>query len=297
MLDEHGTRGSTELARDLVLFGRESRRDYVAVPVSRDGFFFRLDGDVFVGSDAARGPWAVDACHAGPVTAVMARGAEALAADKQLTRLTVVFDRPIPMGGFRVVSTVERRGRSVVSAAIRLVDLEERVCARAATLHLATHNYAGLPTATVDSPDFREAMPGDFPVERATHDRPFFSSGIDVAYPPGERGDPGPTTVWMRTVPIVAGEAPSAFQSLCPLADCGNGISRNAEITEASCINADLTINAFRLPKSDWLASQARSFWEPSGVGLSHAMLYDEAGCVGTALQTLMVAPVGAADD
>ena len=267
------------------------------MPVDRASAFFHRDRDVFVGTDAARGPWSVDACHAGPVTAVLARAAERVVNDKQLARLTVVFDRPIPMAGFRVSATVERRGRSVASASVSLVDLADRRCAQAISLHLATHRYPGLPTATVEPLDFSHAVPGDFPVQRAAHDRPFFSSGIDVAYPPGESAGLGPTTVWMRTVPILDDEVPSAFQALCPLADCGNGISRNAEIDEASCINADLTITAFRPPQSDWLASRARSFWEPTGIGMSHAMLYDEVGCVGTALQTLMVAPVPASDD
>ena len=96
----------------------------------------------------------------------------------------------------------------------------------------------------------------------------------------------------MRTLPIVDGEAPSPFQSLCPLADCGNGISRNSTFAEATFVNPDLTIAVFRLPESEWLAASARSFWEPTGVGLSQAQLYDTKGAIGFALQTLIVKPV-----
>jgi len=120
---------------------------------------------------------------------------------------------------------------------------------------------------------------------------PFFSSGIEVAYPPGETSDPGPTSIWMRTLPIVEGEKPSPFESLCPLADCGNGISRNSTFAVASFVNPDLTITVFRLPESEWLASQAVSFWEPTGIGMSQAQLYDEKGAVGFALQMLIVKP------
>jgi hypothetical protein len=97
--------------------------------------------------------------------------------------------------------------------------------------------------------------------------------------------------MWMKTLPIVEGEIASPFQRLCTIADCGNGISRNAEFTDASFINADLTINVFRLPESEWLASQAKSFWESTGIGMSHATLFDTRGAIGVALQTLIVKP------
>ena len=142
------------------------------------------------------------------------------------------------------------------------------------------------------APDFSKASPGAFPVERAVHGLPFFSSGIEVAYPPGETSDAGPTTLWMRALPIIDGEQCSPFQRLCPLADCGNGISRNSTFAEATFVNPDLTINIFRLPASDWLASSAMSFWEPSGVGMSQAQLFDTRGPIGYALQSLIIRPL-----
>ena len=252
-------------------------------------FFHENDDGLIVGNDAARGPWDADACHAGPVTAVIARAFEGAVADKQLVRITVTFQRPIPMTGFRVAATVEREGRVATSASAALTDGEGRVCAAASSLHLATGDAAGLPTATLPAPDIREAVPGGFPIEEVAHDLPFFNSGIEVAYPPGESAGPGPKTVWMRTIPIVAGATPSPFESLCPLADCGNGISRNTGLDEAYFVNPDLTVACFRLPESDWLASSALSFWEPHGIGLSQAQLFDTRGPVGYALQTLVV--------
>jgi hypothetical protein len=95
----------------------------------------------------------------------------------------------------------------------------------------------------------------------------------------------------MRTPVIVEGEQSSPFQSSCPIADCGNGISRNSELTDNSFINTDLTVTVFRSPESDWLASRAVSFWEPTGIGMSQATLFDTRGPVGAALQTLIVRP------
>ena len=264
----------------------------MVIPENRDAAFFRIDNDWFVGNGAARGPWSADACHAGPVAAVLARALEQDEVEKQLTRLTINFHRPIPVAGFRVDTKIERNGRATTVATATLLDKDDRVCAVASSLHLAAHSYPGLPSATVPSPSFSEASSGDFIVKRALHDLPFFNSGIEVAYPPGETSDPGPTTVWMKTISIVEGESPSPFQSLCPIADCGNAISRNANFSDVSFVNADLTIVAYRLPESDWLATQAMSFWESTGIGISQATLFDEQGNLGIALQTLVVRPV-----
>jgi hypothetical protein len=259
---------------------------------AKDRAFFHLDGDLIVGNDAARGPWSADACHAGPVTGAIARAFEQLVTDKQLVRMSLTFHRPVPMDGFTTAAAIEREGRSVTTATASLVSADGRTCAVAHSLHIATVSFETLPTTSVPAPDFSEARPGAYPVERAVHDLPFFSSGIEVAYPPDETPDAGPTTLWMRTLPIIDGERCSPFQRLCPLADCGNGISRNSTFAEATFVNPDLTINVFRLPESDWLASSALSFWEPSGVGLSQAQLFDTRGAIGFALQSLIIRPL-----
>ena len=254
-----------------------------------DPAFFRDVGGLITGFDAARGPWSADACHAGPVTAVITRSLEHCVRDKQLVRITVTFQRPIPMAGFRVASSLEGAGRTGATARAVLTGGDDKVCAVAEGLFLATGSADGLPTPDLPAPDFEAAEKGEFPVQRAVHGLPFFNSGIEVAYPPGESSEPGPTTMWMRTIPIIEGEVPSPFERLCPLADCGNGISRNTEFDEASFVNPDLTVAVLRLPVSDWLASESISFWEPNGIGLSQSQLYDTQGVIGHALQTLIV--------
>ena len=259
---------------------------------SADKAFFRIDGDLVVGNDAARGPWSADACHAGPVTAVLVRALEAVLPGKQLARVTVTFHRPVPIDGFRVAASVDRDGRNGATATATLTASDGKVCAEASSLFIMTSAHGPLPTASLPGPDLSQAAQGPFPIERAVHGLPFFNSGIEVAYPPGETPEPGPTTLWMRTLPIVEGEAPSPVQSLCPLADCGNGISRNSTFAEATFVNPDLTVTVFRLPESEWLAASAHSFWEPTGIGLSQAQLYDTRGAIGFALQALVVKPV-----
>ncbi len=261
------------------------------MPKGKDQAFFHDADDWIVGNDACRGPWSADACHAGPVTGTIARAVEAAVPAKQLVRLTISFQRPIPMAGFSIAAKLERDGRAATTASADLRDRSGRICAVASSLHLATNSFAPFPTPTVPHPVFEDARKGGFPVQRPLHDLPFFGAGIEAAYPPGETSDPGTTTVWMRTLPLFGDEEPSPFQTLCPIADCGNGISRNAEFSVASFVNADLTVLAYRLPESKWLASSAISFWEPTGIGMSQATLFDKRGALGVALQTLIVRP------
>jgi len=255
--------------------------------------FFHLENEQwYIGNDPARGPWDENACHAGPVTGVIARELEQLVPDKQLFRLTVEVLKPVPMRGFQIHSEFRKQGRMVSTATATVVDRSGKIIAVASSLHAKTLKVGELPTATISKPDFDESIPGDLPIKDAKHNLPFFSAGIEIRYPPEENSHPGPTTIWMKTLPLLESELPSPFQRLCPLADCGNGISRNQEVSEANFLNPDLTIIMFRAPTSNWLASKAKSFWESSGLGMSDATLFDTDGPIGSALQTLLVHPV-----
>jgi len=257
-----------------------------------ESFFTRTDDNLFVGNGPARGPWTADACHAGPVSGLLARAAENTIVDKQMVRLTANFVRPVPIGGFRVESEVIRDGRTAALVSTTLRDQSSRICATATSTHIVTKDIGALPTHEIPPPQKDNSTPGMFALREAPHGLPFFSQSIEMEYPPGENHAPGPTTAWMRTPPLLSGENPSPFQSICPLSDCGNGISRNLELNELSFVNPDLTIALHRLPESEWLASSAVSHWQSNGIGLAHATLFDEVGAVGVALQSLVLRPL-----
>jgi acyl-CoA thioesterase len=257
-----------------------------------ESFFTRTDDDLFVGNGPARGPWTTDACHAGPVSGLLARAAENTIANKQMVRLTANFVRPVPMHGFRVETEVIRDGRTAALVSITLKDQASRICATATSSHIVTMDVGALPTHELRAPQRAGSTPGMFALREAPHGLPFFSQSIEMEYPPGEDHGPGPTTAWMRTPPLLPDETPSPFQSICPLSDCGNGISRNLELNELSFVNPDITIALHRLPESEWLASSAVSHWQSNGIGLAHATLFDELGAVGVALQSLVLRPL-----
>ncbi|SMO93387.1 Thioesterase-like superfamily protein [Ruegeria faecimaris] len=255
--------------------------------------YFRLRADgVFVGNDPARGPWSAEHCHAGPVSGLIVRAAESeIGPDKMLTRLTVDLLRPLPLSGLRVAAETTRHTRTLATTRVTVHDLDNTLCAVATTMHLARRDLGPVPNVALSSPQLADSVDGPFPIGEIRHDLPGFATYSDVLYPKGGNQGVGPKTIWMRTPPLLGDEVQSPIQALCPLADCGNGISWNAPTTEMGFMNTDLTVQVHREPVSDWLASESVCHWQPSGIGMSQSVLYDTQGPVGTALQTLVLFP------
>lgn len=255
-------------------------------------FFTSDDGEWFRPTGHCRGPWDPDACHAGPPTGLLARASERLLPEQQLVRLTVDLTRPIPHAGFSIEATVTRAGRTVSTTEMAIVDADGRRVVTARGMHVAGPHPGELPTTTYPTPSLHEARPDRFPIPEGWHALPMFSGGVEVRYPPGDSPDPGPNRIWMRTVPLLPDETPSPFQRMCPLADCGNAISRNADPVEHAFMNTDLTVLLHRPPVGEWLGMDSVSRWEPTGIGMSDSLLFDERGPVGRALQTLIIQPM-----
>lgn len=256
-----------------------------------DAFFTTADGEWFEPTAFTRGPWDPNACHAGPPTALLARASELAIPHQDLVRLTVNLVRPIPFSGFRISSEVTRPGRTVSTTKMVLFDADDREVVTAEGMHL-TASAAPLdaPTSEYLAPDLTESVVGPFPIEQPAHDQMLFSDGVEVRYPPNEPTGPGPKRIWMKTAPILADETASPFQRICPLADCGNAVSRNADPNAGyQFMNTDLTIMIHRPPEGDWFGMDSVSRWEDTGHGISDSLLFDTQGAVGRALQTLLI--------
>ena len=255
-----------------------------------DCFFTTTDDEWFQPTDHTRGPWHPDQCHAGPPTGLIARALEHLVPEQRLTRLTVNLNRPIPFDGFRITTEKVRTGRMVSTSNAILIDSNDKICVTATAMHMTqqppnpfkSHQRSPL------HPD--DAITGKFPIQKTLHGKPAFNGdGVHVKYPEGQSHHPGPTIAWMRTVPLLLTETPSPFQRICPLADCGNAFGRNADPDEVNFMNPDLTILLHRDPIGEWLGTDVSGYWEPDGIGMADAHLFDQHGSVGRALQTLLL--------
>jgi len=252
--------------------------------------FYTIDeNDWIMGNDPARGPWTADGCHGGAAAAIFARALELAVPDKQLTRLTIDLFRPVPMSGFRIETDIGRNGRMVTTIAATLINREGKRCASATGLLLRAEDLGDVPNTTMLPPDFASKVSVQFPGVKRGHDLPTFADFTEIAFPAGQPFSPGPNTMWMRTTSLIEGETMSGFQTLCPLADCGNGFSRNESGMTVSFINPDLSINFHRDPVSRWIGASFSSQWESTGRGVSLATLFDTQGPIGAAQQTLLL--------
>jgi hypothetical protein len=76
--------------------------------------FFVADGDRFIPSASARGPWSARHQHGGPPAALLARAfARQAGPDAQIARLTFDFLRPVPLAPLTVATRVVRAGAKV----------------------------------------------------------------------------------------------------------------------------------------------------------------------------------------
>ena len=222
----------------------------------------------------------------------MVRALERAVPTMRLARISVDLGRQVPMSGFTITTELVRSGRATANTRAAIADADGKARATATGVHLATAATPILEgvldnSATV-TPRLADSAPGRFPVGR-THGLRGFGDAVEIRYPPGEDETPGATTLWMRTVPLPAGEVMTPFQRICPLADCGNAFARHAEPDQVQFINTDLVVGLHRDPIGEWMGSRATSVWQPTGVGLAEALLFDDEGPVGRALQTLLV--------
>src|SRR5262245_37403355 len=255
--------------------------------------FFVADApDRFAATAHGRGPWSAEHLHAGPPSALLARGMEQLVAGDPafvLLRLTVELFAPVPVGPLDVATSTVRAGRTVRRLEGALA-AGGRVVARALGLAVRTRavelpSVKSEPLETPAPPERGE--PFEFPV---FHGRDVgYQTAVDARRVHGGFGQ-NPTTVWIRPrVPLVLGETSSPFQRVMIAADSGNGVAVVLDPTRYTFVNADLTVYLHRPPSDDWVGLESVTMPEPTGVGVSRSRLWDARGPIGWALQGLVV--------
>jgi Thioesterase-like superfamily len=248
---------------------------------------YHRDGERFVPTELARGPWDPNAQHGGAPGALLARMLEEHDAGPpaHVARMTVELLRPVPMQPIELRARTLRPGKKVqlVEASVIANDTEV-VRATALRIRVADIDFA-------DAPDDRlDPGPGQLrePFERVGALN--FGFAMDISVARGEIGVPGPAAVWFRlAVPIVAGEEPTPLMRVAAAADFGNGISGAVTWDEYVFINPDLTIYLHRLPEGPWIGLDARTWPTHEGVGIADAALYDEQGRIGRSVQALLL--------
>ncbi|MER6946054.1 thioesterase family protein [Nonomuraea sp. NPDC000554] len=248
--------------------------------------YTRLAAGRYLASEHTQGPWDPATQHMGPVTALIVHELAQTAprAGLELSRLAVDVFGPVPIGELEVRTEVIRDGKRVQCLAAT-VSSGGREQARATAWRI---REAGTPaTPALAAP----------PIPPAATDS-WLSTGFgygkatDWRFVSGTAGATGPATVWGRVLmPLVEGEEITPLERLALFADSGNGVSQVLDFATHLFVNVDLTISLFRAPAGEWVCMDAATVIGPSGRGLTRSTLFDQDGEVGTATQTLFVAP------
>lgn len=257
---------------------------------------FLPDGEAFVPTELARGPWSPNALHGGSVAALLARAAERIASPgpMQVARMSLDLLRPVPSLPLTVVSRVLRPGKKIQVAEIVLRAGEQEL-ARAVVLRIRSEAVA-LP-ADIPVPAAEAIAPPERldPVRSAWfEDRyvAYHSHATEHRVARGAWAEPGPATDWIRLrYPVVPDEVPSPLVRVAAVADFGNGISTVLPFERYTFINADLTVHLDRLPVGEWVCLDAVTLVGEGGVGMAESALYDRQGRIGRAVQSLLIEP------
>ena len=254
---------------------------------------FTRDGERFVPSAHARGPWDAGSQHGGAPAALVARAIEALEPGSAMLVARITFDylRPVPLEPLTVQAEIVRPGRrlQLAEAELRCGD-EVVVRARAVRLR---RGAVELPAAALAPRGLPCAGPADVPhtpFPGGTGEEGFHRTGMEIRWIEGSYAEVGPARAWFRFArALVDAEAGSPLAVAVAAADFGNGVSRVLEFSDHLFVNTDLTVHLHRPPDGPWVLLDARTVADPLGLGLARSELYDERGPVGLAAQTLYV--------
>ena len=224
---------------------------------------------------------------------MVCRTIESVARDHGLThigRLTANLLRPLPIAELEIEVTTDYSGRNAAHYSARLWG-EGKELARFTAL-AQRESELTLP-ADLDGHPLPQApkTPADSTSQRMPFGRRLtgYADLVENRIASGTFFQ-GRCAAWFRLRrPLVEDEAPSGYQRVAVAADSGNGISSVLDWAHFSFVNSDLTINLLRRPLGEWICVDARTLLAPNGCGLTESQLFDEAGLIGRATQSLAV--------
>jgi hypothetical protein len=259
-------------------------------PMTGAGAFYTRDGDRYAASASTVGPWDPSLQHGGPVAALLGSRVERAAAraDARVAQFALEFLGPVPVATLDVATELVRPGKKIAlwsaSAATG-----GRPAARASAWVLAVSEGKNAAVHLEDEP--APPMPATA-VSTYFSAVPRFGYGdaLEWRFAEGAFDVLGPATVWARLrVAIVAGEPVTPLSRVLAMVDSANGISAELDVTRHLFVPVNLTVSLARLPATEWTCMRAVTSLSSDGVGVTRALLFDERGRIGEALQTLFV--------
>jgi len=265
----------------------ESGAPALAVP---GGPLFTQDGDHYVPTDRARGPWTFDSLHGSPVAALIAYCVELRllesssgltdAGELRIARQTIDLFRRVPYGPLLVDVQKIREGRRVAVFQSR-VSCEGKLLTQATSLCLRANDAlgsVGADHAAEPPAPPNEATPNV--VDRVGNRWVSYPGTLEMRHivPPGGSQPP---VVWIRNDARVVAESPlTPAVRAAGIADFVSPFA-NMQPGRSGYVNADITMHLHRQPVGDWHYLRVVSRGASEGVATAQAVLGDRLGAYG----------------
>jgi hypothetical protein len=267
---------------------------------AKSNSIFRMEGDVFVPTGLARGPWYPNSQHGSAMLGLLARAVELHPSEREmmLTRCTVDMMKAAPMSAVRTEVRVVRKGKNVEVLEASLMS-EGTEFARAHAMrfplnpvpvpehHSSSHPELRLP----DPPQGDDGL--DF--SQDDDDEDAFHHALEIRPVPGFELP----VFWVRMlVPLVEGEVLTPVVRTAVACDFTYSMPimrtmmRDPESLMSdnyTSINPDTGFNLHRPLQGEWVGLHCHVFYGNVGAGSAFAQIHDEEGVVGTTSQTLFV--------
>ncbi|MGZ4587359.1 MAG: thioesterase family protein [Mycobacteriaceae bacterium] len=270
------------------------------VPPADGAYYLPLEpasdgAERFASTEHTVGPWSSAMQHLSPPSALLVRALERCAPrpDTRLTRVTIEVLGPVPRADITVRAHVSRPGRQIEMLTAELSSLDgtgaERVAVRASAWRMSTVDTTPVAVGTESRlPPRGGGVQHELPPVWV----PGYVDSIEWSWLSGFLDESGPGAAWGRPMlQVVAGETPTALESMFAVVDSANGIASPLDVREWTFLNTDLSVHLHRDPVGEWTGIEAKTTVGPDGVGLCSAVLHDELGPVGRSAQILLVRP------
>jgi hypothetical protein len=250
-------------------------------------FYVPLGEGRWRATEHTTGPWDPRAQHGGPPSALLGRAIERCDPrdDMVIARFTCEILGAVPVGDLELRARVIRPGRSVelVEAAAHAGG---RDVASARAWRVRRADSPSVPATLAPPPELPAQSIGRPPLGWVDG----YLSAIEWRPVKGEFGALGPASVWSRLrYPLVPDEELSPLQRVLTVADSGNGLSSQLDITEWQFINPELTVHLHREADGKWILLDASTTISAGGAGLATVALSDRQGPLGVGAQSLLI--------
>jgi hypothetical protein len=241
--------------------------------------FFTRDGEAFIPTRVASGPWDPNSLHGRVISGLLAFAIEQRHGGDDFVpaRLTVDMFRLPTLAPVEITTKIIRDGLRIKVAEADFFSGGVRMARASCQLLRKTEN----PPGKVWSPPNWD-VPA--PAEIAAPADPRLGLHGKWAVRPitGAMGTVGPRRLWMSEVrDLVEGTALTPFARAALAADFASPFA-NAGDQGLSYINSDLTLYLHRLPVKEWIGFEVVNHQASDGIAIGECFLYDQQGAIGT---------------